>query len=162
MKQESRSEGYDGTTKVLRRDWDSGIRQVYRRDSEGPGFFPGAIGSKRRRGGQAFGKLPYLPVHAGMPETLEVKCIPPRERLAGRPMFEGQAESSDEHTGAIASEVTVDKDGVLRALSEEGEKLSHLLVGGRRPSVAGNKHELHAERMRFLKFALACAARLAA
>ena len=114
MKQESRSEGYDGTTKVLRRYWDSGIRQVYPRDSEGPGLFPGAIGGKRRRGGQAFRKLPYVLFHGGMPETLEVKCIHLRERLAGRPMFEGHAESSDEHTGAIASEVTVDKDGVLR------------------------------------------------
>ena len=77
-------------------------------------MFPAAIGSQRRRGGQPFGKLPYVLFHGGMPETLEVKCIHLRECLAGRPMFEGHAVSSDEHTSAIAAEIAVDKDGVLR------------------------------------------------
>ena len=89
-----------------------------------------------------------------MPETIEAEEVHFVDGLLRGPAIMSDAVGGYKDAGAILAEMTVHENFSLRMITKNDEKPGHLSVGGRRPAVNGNIHELNAERFGLL--ALPC------
>ena len=81
-----------------------------------------------------------------MPESVEAEEVHFFHGLFRGPLLESHAISSNENTGAIVTEATVDENLLPWFPAKQRQELNHLFVRWRRPAADGDVHKAHAQR----------------
>ena len=94
---------------------------------------------------EARGEIVDEGFHGRVPDAVEAEEIHFLGGLVGRPLFDGHAIDGGENAGAIIAEAAVQENFLPGIVTEEGEELDNLFVGGRGPAADGNIYETHAQ-----------------
>lgn len=122
----------------------------------------GEGGLEERIGVERVGEGAYEGLHGRMPGTIEAERDHFGYGLVGRPMIEGDAVGSDEHSGTVLAKLTVNENFLRRRTLQKLEKFGELCGSGIGETANGKRNEMNAQRFSLLLLAIAKMARLGA